>query len=37
VGIQLIGRFAREWPLLDVADQLSRQPGFGFRQPPGFD
>lgn len=34
VGVQLVGRFAQEWQLIDVADQVSGQPGFDFQRPP---
>ena len=37
VGVQLVGRFAHEWQLIDVADELSAQPGFAFQRPPGLD
>ena len=35
VGVQLVGRFAREWALLDLAEELERIHGFGFREPEG--
>jgi Asp-tRNA(Asn)/Glu-tRNA(Gln) amidotransferase A subunit family amidase len=34
VGVQLVGRAGREWELLDLAEQLEAQPGFGFQPPP---
>ncbi len=37
VGVQLVGRFAQEWPLLDLAEELEGIGGFGFQSPPGFD
>jgi amidase len=37
VGVQLVGQFAREYDLLDFAEELERMPGFGFRRPPGLD
>jgi Asp-tRNA(Asn)/Glu-tRNA(Gln) amidotransferase A subunit family amidase len=37
VGVQLIGRFQGESELLDLAEELEAQPGFGFQTPPGFD
>jgi Asp-tRNA(Asn)/Glu-tRNA(Gln) amidotransferase A subunit family amidase len=37
LGVQLIGRFQRESELLDLAEELEAQPGFGFQPPPGFD
>lgn len=33
VGVQLVGRFAREWALLDLAEELEAVEGFGFVQP----
>jgi Asp-tRNA(Asn)/Glu-tRNA(Gln) amidotransferase A subunit family amidase len=35
--VQLIGRRDGEWALLRFAEQLEREPGFGFQPPPGFD
>jgi Asp-tRNA(Asn)/Glu-tRNA(Gln) amidotransferase A subunit family amidase len=35
VGVQLVGRFAREWELLDLAEELERMDEFGFREPRG--
>jgi len=35
VGVQLVGRFAQEWSLLDLAEELERMDGFGFREPEG--
>jgi Asp-tRNA(Asn)/Glu-tRNA(Gln) amidotransferase A subunit family amidase len=37
VGVQLVGRFAQEWELLGLAEQLEGLPGFGYQRPPGFD
>lgn len=37
VGVQLVGQFAREAELLDLAEQLEGAPGFGFQRPPGLD
>jgi len=37
VGVQLVGRFAQEYELLDFAQQLESMPGFGFQRPPGLD
>jgi Asp-tRNA(Asn)/Glu-tRNA(Gln) amidotransferase A subunit family amidase len=37
VGVQLVGRPGWDWALLDLAEQLESMPGFGYRQPPGFD
>jgi Asp-tRNA(Asn)/Glu-tRNA(Gln) amidotransferase A subunit family amidase len=37
VGVQLVGQFAREWELLDLAEELEAMPGFGFRPPPDFE
>lgn len=34
VGVQLVGRFAQEWALLAVAEELERAPGFGYQPPP---
>ena len=34
VGVQLVGRFAQEYELLDFAEQLERMPGFGYQRPP---
>jgi Asp-tRNA(Asn)/Glu-tRNA(Gln) amidotransferase A subunit family amidase len=34
VGVQLVGRFAREYELLDLAEELEGAQGFGFRKPP---
>lgn len=31
IGVQLVGRFAREWALLDVAEELEKASGFGFQ------
>jgi amidase len=37
VGVQLVGQFGQEYGLLDFAEELERQPGFGFQRPPGLD
>ena len=37
VGVQLVGRFAQEYELLDFAEDLERMPGFGCQRPPGLD
>ena len=37
VGVQLVGQFAHEYELLDLAEELEHAPGFGFRPPPGLD
>jgi Asp-tRNA(Asn)/Glu-tRNA(Gln) amidotransferase A subunit family amidase len=34
VGVQLVGQFAREFELLDLAESLESSDGFGFRKPP---
>ena len=34
VGVQLVGQFAREFELLDLAGELEGFEGFGFRKPP---
>jgi Asp-tRNA(Asn)/Glu-tRNA(Gln) amidotransferase A subunit family amidase len=34
VGVQLVGRSGQEWELLALAEQLEKQPGFGFQRPP---
>ena len=34
VGVQLVGQFAREFELLDLAEELEGKPGFGFQKPP---
>jgi Asp-tRNA(Asn)/Glu-tRNA(Gln) amidotransferase A subunit family amidase len=33
VGVQLVGRFAQEWALLDLAQELEAMEGFGFQVP----
>lgn len=33
VGVQLVGRFAQEWALLDLAEELEAFEGFGFVEP----
>jgi Asp-tRNA(Asn)/Glu-tRNA(Gln) amidotransferase A subunit family amidase len=37
VGVQLVGQFAREWELLDLAEELEGMAGFGFLPPPGLE
>lgn len=37
IGVQLVGHFAREYDLLDFAEELESMPGFGFQPPPGLD
>ncbi len=37
VGVQLVGRFAQEYELLDFAEQLEAVPGFGFQRPPEME
>ncbi len=37
VGVQLVGRYRREWDLLALAEELERLEGFGYRPPPGFE
>ena len=37
VGVQLVGRFAQEYDLLDFAEQLEAMPGFGFQRRPEMD
>jgi amidase len=37
VGVQLAGRYRREWRLLALAEELEGIDGFGFQRPPGFD
>jgi amidase len=37
VGIQLVGQYAQEYELLDLAEQLEAMPGFGFQRPPGLE
>jgi hypothetical protein len=34
IGVQLVGAYREEWALLDLAEQLERADGFGFRRPP---
>ena len=34
VGVQLVGQFAREYELLDLAEELEGMDGFGFQKPP---
>ena len=37
IGVQLVGRFAQEYELLDFAEQLEAVPGFGFQRPPDME
>jgi Asp-tRNA(Asn)/Glu-tRNA(Gln) amidotransferase A subunit family amidase len=37
IGVQLVGQFAREYDLLDFAEELEKAPGFGFQRPPDLD
>jgi len=37
VGVQVVGRFAQEYELLELAEQLEKMPGFGFQRPPEVD
>ena len=37
IGVQLVGQFAREYDLLDFAEELESVPGFGFQRPPEVD
>jgi Asp-tRNA(Asn)/Glu-tRNA(Gln) amidotransferase A subunit family amidase len=37
VGVQLVGRFAQEYELLDLAEELEAMSGFGFQRPPGLE
>ena len=37
VGVQLVGKFAQEYELLDFAEQLEAMPGFGFQRPPEME
>lgn len=37
MGVQLVGRFAQEYELLDFAEQLEQVTGFGFQRPPEVD
>jgi Asp-tRNA(Asn)/Glu-tRNA(Gln) amidotransferase A subunit family amidase len=34
IGVQLVGRIAEEYDLLDFAQELEGMPGFGFQRPP---
>jgi Asp-tRNA(Asn)/Glu-tRNA(Gln) amidotransferase A subunit family amidase len=36
IGVQLVGRFAREYELLALAEQLESMAGFGHQRPPGL-
>ena len=37
VGVQLVVQFAREYDLLDFAEELEHMPGFGFQRPPNME
>jgi Asp-tRNA(Asn)/Glu-tRNA(Gln) amidotransferase A subunit family amidase len=37
IGVMLTGNHGREWELLDLAEDLEAQPGFGFQRPPDFE
>jgi amidase len=37
VGVQLVGQYAREYELLDFAEELEAMPGFGYQQPAGLE
>ena len=37
IGVQLVGRFAQEYDLLDFAEELEKMPGFGFQRPPEME
>lgn len=37
IGVMLTGNHGREWELLDLAEELEAQRGFGFERPPGFE
>ena len=37
VGVQLVGKFAQEYELLDFAEELEAMPGFSFQRPPGLE
>jgi amidase len=37
VGVMLTGHLRQEGALLDLAAELERMPGFGFRRPPGWE
>ena len=37
IGVQLVGRFAQEYELLELAGRLEEMPGFGFQRPPEVD
>ncbi|MDQ6692302.1 MAG: amidase [Candidatus Dormibacteraeota bacterium] len=37
VGVMLAGHYRREMDLLNIAEELEAEAGFGFMQPPGFD
>jgi amidase len=37
IGVQLVGQYAREYELLDFAEELESIPGFAFQRPPGLE
>lgn len=37
VGVQLVGQYAREYELLEFAEELEKMPGFGFQRPPDLE
>lgn len=37
IGVQLVGKFAQEYELMEFAEQLEKVPGFGFHRPPGLE
>ena len=37
IGVQLIGKFAQEYELMEFAERLEKMPGFGFQRPPGLE
>jgi Asp-tRNA(Asn)/Glu-tRNA(Gln) amidotransferase A subunit family amidase len=37
IGVQLVGRFAEEYELLDFAESLEKAASFGFQRPPEVD
>jgi amidase len=34
IGVQIVGKFAQEYELLEFAEELEKAPGFGFQRPP---
>lgn len=37
IGVQLVGKFAQEYELMEFAEQLEKVHGFGFQRPPALD